>query len=55
MYDISVFIGRFQPFHLGHLQNVKKALDNSLKIIINVGSSFNAANMKNPFSFEQRK
>jgi len=55
MYDVSVFIGRFQPFHLGHLQNVKKALDNSSKIIINIGSSFNAPNMKNPFSFEQRR
>ncbi len=55
MYDLSVFIGRFQPFHLGHLHNVKKALENSSKILINVGSSFNAPNMKNPFSFEQRK
>lgn len=55
MYDISVFIGRFQPFHKGHLHNIVVALDNSKKIIINIGSSFNAPNIKNPFSFEQRK
>lgn len=55
MYDISVFIGRFQPFHKGHLHNVLVALSKSQKIIINVGSSFNAPNIKNPFSFEQGK
>ncbi|AEB28295.1 bifunctional nicotinamide-nucleotide adenylyltransferase/Nudix hydroxylase [Francisella hispaniensis] len=55
MYDISVFIGRFQPFHKGHLHNIIIALQNSKKIIINIGSCFNAPNIKNPFSFEQRK
>ncbi|QEO56441.1 bifunctional nicotinamide-nucleotide adenylyltransferase/Nudix hydroxylase [Francisella marina] len=55
MYDISVFIGRFQPFHRGHLHNILVALENSKKIIINVGSSFNAPNIKNPFSFEFRR
>ncbi|MED7820214.1 MULTISPECIES: bifunctional nicotinamide-nucleotide adenylyltransferase/Nudix hydroxylase [unclassified Francisella] len=55
MYDISVFIGRFQPFHKGHLHNILVALSKSSKILINVGSSFNAPNIKNPFSFEQRK
>ncbi|MFC4892197.1 bifunctional nicotinamide-nucleotide adenylyltransferase/Nudix hydroxylase [Pseudofrancisella aestuarii] len=54
-YDLSVFIGRFQPFHVGHLHNIKEALVHSNKIIINVGSSFGAPNIKNPFSFEQRK
>ncbi|MEY8703191.1 bifunctional nicotinamide-nucleotide adenylyltransferase/Nudix hydroxylase [Francisella philomiragia] len=55
MYDISVFIGRFQPFHKGHLHNIQVALKHSKRIIINVGSSFNAPNIKNPFSFEFRK
>ncbi|MEY8765092.1 MULTISPECIES: bifunctional nicotinamide-nucleotide adenylyltransferase/Nudix hydroxylase [Francisella] len=55
MYDISVFIGRFQPFHRGHLYNILVALENSKKVIINVGSSFNAPNIKNPFSFEFRR
>ena len=55
MYDLAVFIGRFQPFHKGHLYNITQALKVSSKLLINVGSSFNAPNIKNPFSFEQRK
>ena len=55
MYDLAVFIGRFQPFHKGHLHNITQALKVSSKLLINVGSSFNAPNIKNPFSFEQRK
>ncbi|AIT09233.1 ADP-ribose pyrophosphatase [Candidatus Francisella endociliophora] len=55
MYDVSVFIGRFQPFHKGHLHNILVALKHSEKVIINVGSSFNAPNVKNPFSYKQRK
>ena len=55
MYDVTVFIGRFQPFHKGHLHNILIALANSKKLIINIGSSFNAPNIKNPFSFERRK
>ncbi|MDE4957612.1 ADP-ribose pyrophosphatase, partial [Francisella tularensis subsp. holarctica] len=54
-YDISVFIGRFQPFHKCHLQNIIIALQNIKKVIINIGSCFNAPNIKNPFSFEQIK
>ncbi len=55
MYDLAVFIGRFQPFHKGHLHNITQALKVGSKLLINVGSSFNAPNIKNPFSFEQRK
>lgn len=55
MYDLAVFIGRFQPFHKGHLYNITQALKVSSKLLINVGSSFNAPNIKNPFTFKQRK
>ena len=55
MYDLAVFIGRFQPFHKGHLHNITQALEVSNRLLINIGSSFNAPNIKNPFSFEQRK
>ena len=55
MYDLAVFIGRFQPFHKGHLHNIIQALKFSDRILINIGSSFNAPNIKNPFTFEQRK
>ena len=55
MYDLAIFTGRFQPFHKGHLHNITQALDISKKLLINIGSSFNAPNIKNPFTFEQRK
>ena len=54
-FDYSVFIGRFQPFHKGHLQAVHQAFQQSKHLIILVGSAFAAPNIRNPFSFEQRR
>ncbi|MFZ9035358.1 MAG: bifunctional nicotinamide-nucleotide adenylyltransferase/Nudix hydroxylase [Francisellaceae bacterium] len=54
-FDFGVFIGRFQPFHVGHLHNIKTALKQAERMIIAVGSSFRAPSMKNPFSFESRR
>lgn len=55
MYDVSVFIGRFQPFHKGHLHNILEALQHSKFLVVNVGSSHSSSNIKNPFSYEFRK
>lgn len=54
-YTHSVFIGRFQPFHVGHLYNITKALLLAEKLIILVGSSHRAPSIKNPFDYESRK
>lgn len=54
-YDALVFIGRFQPFHNGHKAIVDAALDKAKEVIIVVGSSFAARNIRNPFTFEERK
>lgn len=35
----ALFIGRFQPFHKGHLEMVKKILKNNERIIIVIGSA----------------
>lgn len=51
---LGVFIGRFQIFHHGHLANIIKALNDCERLLILVGSSFRAPNVKNPFSFEER-
>ena len=51
----SLFIGRFQPFQLGHLDAVKQNLKKCSKIIIAVGSSQYSNQPGNPFSFEERK
>lgn len=50
-----VFIGRFQPWHLGHQQIAEYALSKADKLIILVGSVEQSTDFKNPFTFEQRK
>ncbi|MFT6836049.1 MAG: bifunctional NMN adenylyltransferase/nudix hydrolase, partial [Francisellaceae bacterium] len=54
-YNASVFIGRFQPFHKGHLHNIKSALEISEKLILIIGSASRARSIKNPFTFDERK
>lgn len=53
-YRVGLVVGRFQPFHRGHLYLIKKALKQSERIIIVVGST-NKKDEKNPYSFIERK
>lgn len=53
-YDYAVFIGRFQPFHIGHLFVFESALEQADKLIALIGSSHGARTLRNPFSFEER-
>lgn len=55
MYDLGVFIGRFQPFHQGHEQVVRRALSQVKKLLILCGSSDQMRSVKNPFLFSERK
>jgi nicotinamide-nucleotide adenylyltransferase len=48
-------VGRFQPFHLGHLEAIKDILRKNEKVIIVIGSSQEKGTVKNPFSFKERK
>ena len=48
-------IGRFQPFHLGHLEAVNFALSKIEKLYIGIGSSNKSNQPRNPFSVEERK
>lgn len=50
----ALIVGRFQPFHKGHLFLIKKALEKADKIIIGIGSS-NILDINNPIDFETRK
>ena len=54
-YDFAVFIGRFQPIHLGHEAIIRKAFEISNHAIILVGSSTASRSLRNPFSFAERK
>ena len=45
----GVFVGRFQPFHKGHLEFIKKILKEVEELIIIVGSSQFSHRIDNPF------
>ena len=54
-YDIAVLIGRFQPFHLGHLHLVETALEKADRLLILLGSHRCAPDTRNPWSSEERE
>ena len=54
-FDYLVFIGRFQPFHLAHLQTIQIALARSHYVILALGSAQNERNLKNPFLAKERE
>lgn len=54
MHKFGIFIGRFNPFHLGHLNDVRQGLEIAEQLVIVVGSHNQAANIKNPFSSSER-
>ena len=53
--DALVFIGRFSPFHNGHKAVIEAALEQANEVVVVVGSSFAVRNIRNPFTFEERK
>lgn len=53
-FDYLVFIGRFQPFHIGHQEVITRALEMAEKVIVLVGSSGQPRTVKNPFTFQER-
>lgn len=53
-YNYAIFIGRFQPFHIGHLHVFEQALKSADRLIVLVGSSGGARTLRNPFTFAER-
>ena len=51
----ALFVGRFQPMHIGHLDAIEWILEKYRKIIIVIGSSQESRTEENPFTFEERK
>ncbi len=51
----GLFIGRFQPLHLGHASVIEKALQESDSLIIGIGSAEKHHTRENPFTYEERK
>jgi len=51
----GLLIGRFQPFHLGHLEALRFALSKVDKLWVGLGSSNKPVEKNNPFTAQQRK
>jgi len=51
----GLLIGRFQPFHLGHLNAVLFGLSRVENLFICIGSSNKSNERKNPFSAKERR
>ncbi|OIO64831.1 nicotinamide-nucleotide adenylyltransferase [Candidatus Woesearchaeota archaeon CG_4_10_14_0_2_um_filter_57_5] len=51
----GLFIGRFQPFHLGHLEDVRRILQECDRALIAIGSAQIAGTKENPWSAAQRE
>jgi len=51
----ALFVGRFQPFHNGHLHAIKEIAGKAEKVFIIIGSSQHANTEENPFSAEERE
>ncbi|MFV8781506.1 bifunctional nicotinamide-nucleotide adenylyltransferase/Nudix hydroxylase [Microbulbifer sp. SA54] len=54
-YDFAVFIGRFQPFHSGHLKVVEEGLARANRLVVLIGSAYQPRNSRNPWTHEERE
>jgi nicotinamide-nucleotide adenylyltransferase len=54
MVDRGLYVGRFQPFHLGHLSAVKCILEDVQELVIVVGSAQYSHTTANPFTAGER-
>ncbi|MCM5680600.1 bifunctional nicotinamide-nucleotide adenylyltransferase/Nudix hydroxylase [Schlegelella sp. S2-27] len=52
--DVAVYIGRFQPFHRGHLALLRQALALAPRCVVVLGSAHQARTPKNPFTWQER-
>ncbi|MCG9892218.1 MAG: bifunctional nicotinamide-nucleotide adenylyltransferase/Nudix hydroxylase [Thermosynechococcaceae cyanobacterium MS004] len=53
-YQFGIYIGRFQPFHIGHFHSLKLALDKAQQIILILGSHRAAPDTRNPWTSDER-
>lgn len=54
-YDFLVFIGRFQPFHLGHLATIHAGLARAGTVIVLLGSATQPRTTRNPWNEAERE
>ena len=54
LFNRGLYVGRFQPFHLGHLGAVKAVLKEVDELVVVIGSAQYSHNMNNPFTAGER-
>jgi bifunctional NMN adenylyltransferase/nudix hydrolase len=54
-FDFGVFIGRFQPLHIGHEHVIARTLEQVERLIVLVGSANVARDPRNPFTYAERE
>ena len=54
-YKCGLYIGRFQPLHIGHTHIITKMLEECETVIIAIGSSQEYHTKRNPFRYAIRK
>jgi len=54
MVNRGLFVGRFQPFHLGHLGAIKDILKEVDELVVVIGSAQYSHNLNNPFTAGER-
>ncbi|MFC4236277.1 bifunctional nicotinamide-nucleotide adenylyltransferase/Nudix hydroxylase [Thalassospira xianhensis] len=52
-FDFGVYIGRFQPFHNGHLHCLLTALEKCKHVVVLIGSAKRARSTRNPFKWNE--
>jgi len=51
----GLILGRFQPFHLGHLTLIKNVINDNFEPLICIGSSQEERTKENPFTMLERQ
>lgn len=54
-YDLAVYIGRFQPLHLGHLFVIQRGQQLANHVLVLMGDTGGARSIKNPWTYEERR
>ncbi len=54
MSNRGLYVGRFQPFHLGHSEAIQTVLKNVDELVIVIGSAQYSHNSNNPFTAGER-
>ena len=54
MANRGLYVGRFQPFHSGHLEAIQNILKNVEELVVVIGSAQYSHNIKDPFTAGER-